>query len=146
MLIRRVTTGDWDELLRMRLALWPDSSAADLETEMPAWLRDESDGTVLVAEREGGGLAGFVEARIRDYAEDCETSNVGYVEGWYVDADARLQGLGRSLVHAAEEWARSVGCTEMASDCLLENEVSAAAHLRLGYEETCRLVHFKKRL
>jgi aminoglycoside 6'-N-acetyltransferase I len=65
MLIRRVTTGDWDELLRMRLALWPDSSAADLETEMPAWLRDGSDGTVLVAEREGGGLAGFVEARVR---------------------------------------------------------------------------------
>ncbi len=145
-MIRRVTREDWDELLRMRLALWPDSTAADLETEMPAWLRDESNGTVLVAEREGGGLAGFVEARVRDYAEECETSTVGYVEGWYVDADVRLQGLGRSLVRAAEEWARSRGCTEMASDCLLENEVSTAAHLRLGYEETCRLVHFKKRL
>ena len=146
MLIRRVTKEDWDELLRMRLALWPDSTAADLGNEMPQWLRDESDSAVLVAEREDGGLAGFVEAGIRNYAEDCETRNVGYVEGWYVDADARLCGLGRMLIRAAEDWARSRGCLEMASDCLLTNEVSLAAHLRLGYEETERLIHFKKRL
>ena len=146
MLLRRVTAEDWDELLRMRLALWPDSTAADLDAEMHAWLRDGSTGTVLVAERGDGGLAGFVEARVRDYAEDCETRNVGYVEGWYVDADVRLRGWGRLLVRAAEDWARSQGCTEMASDCLLANEVSIAAHLRLGYAETCRLVHFKKTL
>lgn len=146
MLIRRVSVEDWDELLRMRLALWPDSTAADLEAEMPSWLNDEGRGTVLVAERDGGGLAGFVEVGTRDYAEDCETRDVGYLEGWYVDADARLRGVGRLLVRAAEEWARSRGCKEMASDCLLTNEVSLAAHLRLGYEETSRLIHFRKRL
>ncbi|HKQ53799.1 MAG TPA: aminoglycoside 6'-N-acetyltransferase [Pyrinomonadaceae bacterium] len=146
MLIRRVTTKDWDELLRMRLDLWPDSTAADLETELPAWLRDESRATVFVAEREDGALAGFVEAGIRYFAEDCETRDVGYVEGWYVDADVRLQGVGRQLVRAAEDWARSRGCAEMASDCYLWNEVSIAAHLRLGYEESSRLVHFRKKL
>jgi aminoglycoside 6'-N-acetyltransferase I len=146
MLIRRVTTEDWDELLRMRLALWPDSTAADLEAEMPAWLREENSSIVLVAERENGRLAGFVETGIRDFAEDCETRNVGYVEGWYVDADARRRGVGRLLVRAAEDWARSRGCMEMASDCYLTNEVSLAAHLRLGYEETSRLIHFRKKL
>ena len=131
MLIRRVTTEDWDELLRMRLELWPDSTAADLTAEMPSWLRDEGRATVFVAERDDGGLAGFVEAGIRDVAEDCETRDVGYVEGWYVDADVRLQGVGRLLVGYDEEWARSRGCREMASDCYLWNEVSIAAHLRL---------------
>ena len=146
MLIRRVTVEDWDEMLRMRLDLWPDSTAVDLKNEMPSWLKDESRLTVIVAERDGGGLAGFVEAGIRDVAEECETRDMGYVEGWYVDADVRLKGVGRLLVSAAEDWARSRGCVEMASDCLLENEVSLAAHLRLGYEETGRLIHFKKRL
>ena len=36
--------------------------------------------------------------------------------------------------------------TEMASDTWLENEASIAAHLKLGYEEVERLVHFVKRL
>ena len=146
MLIRRVTTDDWDELLRMRLELWPDSTAADLKAEMPTWLSDESVTTVFVMEREDGKLVGFVEANVRDFAEDCETRDVGYVEGWYVDEDARLQGVGRLLVGAAEEWARSRGCKEMASDCYLTNEVSLAAHLRLGYEESSRLIHFRKKL
>ncbi len=146
MLIRRVTTEDRDEMLRLRLGLWPDSTAADLTAEMPSWLREESRATVFVAEREDGKLAGFAEAGIRDVAEDCETRDVGYVEGWYVDADVRLQGVGRLLVRAAEDWARSRGCAEMASDCYLWNEVSIAAHLRLGYEESSRLVHFRKRL
>ena len=145
-MIRRVTREDWDELLRMRLELWPDSTAADLKAEMPDWLKDESRSIVLVAERDGGGLAGFVEGGIRDVAEDCETRNVGYVEGWYMDADARRRGVGRLLVRAAEDWARSRGCAEMASDCYLTNEVSLAAHLRVGYEESSRLIHFRKKL
>ncbi len=31
----------------------------------------------------------------------------------------------------------------MASDCLIDNEVSYHAHLAIGYRETERLIHFK---
>jgi aminoglycoside 6'-N-acetyltransferase I len=51
-----------------------------------------------------------------------------------------------TLVQAAEEWARSQGLTEMASDTWLENEVSIRAHLKMGYQEAERLVHFMKKL
>jgi hypothetical protein len=34
----------------------------------------------------------------------------------------------------------------MASDCLLDNDVSFAAHTAIGYEETERLIHFKRRI
>ncbi len=78
--------------------------------------------------------------------EGCETSPVGYIEAWYVDEHARGQKLGRELILAAEHWAREKGCTEMASDTWLENEASITAHLRLGYSEVERLVHFAKRL
>jgi len=101
---------------------------------------------VLVADGADGKLAGFLEASIRPFVEDCESENVGYLEGWYVDPEHRRRGLGRKLVSAAESWARSRGCTEMASDAELGNDMSLAAHTQLGYEETSRLVHLRKEL
>ena len=100
----------------------------------------------FVADRGDGTLGGFVEAGLRKYADGCDTSPVGYIEGWYVDADLREQGIGRALIQAAEAWAIDRGCTEMGSDTWIENVVSYRAHLALGYEEAERLIHFRKRL
>jgi RimJ/RimL family protein N-acetyltransferase len=138
----------------MRTALWPDDGKAghgdDVDTFFATrtfrWSEALRPWKVLVAERPGGGLCGFVEASIRPFAEDCTTRPVGYMEGWFVDPDVRRQGVGRKLVKAAEEWAAAHGCMEMASDALLGNTVSHDAHKRLGFEESQRLVHFRKRL
>src|SRR5262245_62320859 len=99
-----------------------------------------------MAFNENGQPVAFIELGLRAYAEGCETSPVGYIEAWFVGELVRGQKLGRELVHLAEEWAREKGCTEMASDTWLENETSIAAHLKLGYWEVERLVHFVKRL
>ena len=48
---------------------------------------------VFVVDRSKGKLGGFLEAGIRKYAEGCDTSPVGYIEGWYVDEDLRDQGI-----------------------------------------------------
>jgi aminoglycoside 6'-N-acetyltransferase I len=101
---------------------------------------------VFVVDRGAGQLGGFLEASLRPFVEDCHTSPVGYIEGWYVEADLRQQGLGGELVKAAEQWAIDRGCREMASDCELDNDVSLKSHLALGYEETGRLIHFRKSL
>lgn len=50
------------------------------------------------------------------------------------------------MVEAAEAWARSMGCRQMASDAELWNAVSHLAHGAIGYHETARLVLFKKDL
>jgi aminoglycoside 6'-N-acetyltransferase I len=101
---------------------------------------------VLFAVSGSGRLIGLLEASIRPYVEDCETDNVGYLEGWYVEPEFRKQGIGRELVRQAETWARERGCTEMASDSEIGNDLSLAAHLNLGYNETSRLVHLRKEL
>ncbi len=99
-----------------------------------------------VAEKSDKRLIGFLEASIRDVAEDCDTRNVAYIEGWYVEPDFRKTGVGGLLASHAAQWARAKGCKEMGSDCELDNEISLKAHLGLGFEETSRLIHFRKRL
>lgn len=145
MLIRPVEERDAAEWLRMRLTLWPDHTVDEMLTEMASLRADEATAT-FVADRGEGVLVGFIEAGLRKYAEGCDTSPVGYIEGWYVDADFRGQGLGRALVRAAEDWAIAKGCVEMGSDTWLDNEVSYRVHLAIGYQEAERLIHFNKRL
>jgi aminoglycoside 6'-N-acetyltransferase I len=129
----------------MRLALWDDCPVDAQEREMDEYL-SEPINRVFLAERPDGGLCGFLEAAIHPWAVGCEQRPVGYIEGWYVDADVRQQGVGRALVAAAEAWARSKGCQQMASDAQVANRLSQQAHTALGYEETYRLVFFKKEL
>jgi len=143
LLIRRATPADTEDWLRMRLALWPHHSPQELLPEMETLLAERWS-PVFVAARPSGGLGGFVEGGLRRYADGCDSSPVGYIEGWYVDEDLRRQGVGRALVAALERWAREQGCTNMASDTWLDNETSRAAHLALGYTESERLIHFCK--
>jgi aminoglycoside 6'-N-acetyltransferase I len=146
MIIRRAAPADHDEWLRLRMALWPDTPAEEVQQEMASFLREDAGMVVLVAARPDGRLGGFVEAGTRPYAEGCTTAPVGYLEGWYVDPDLRRTGVGRALVEAAEGWARERGMQEMASDALIDNEVSYRAHLALGYREVERVICFHKNL
>jgi aminoglycoside 6'-N-acetyltransferase I len=144
--VRPRGAADDPEWLRMRLALWPAHAEADHRRDMQDWL-GRDDTVVLVAERDGAaGLAGFAEVGTRPYADGCETSPVAFLEGWYVDADARGRGVGASLIAAAETWARARGLREFASDALLENTVSHRAHERVGFVEVERAVRYRKPL
>ena len=144
--VRPVEARDLEEWLRMRLALWPDGRLLLHQNEMREILSNPQEFITFVAERPAGGLGAFLEASLRRYADGCDSSPVGYIEGWYVDPDLRRLGIGRQLVQAAEGWAVSRGCQEMGSDCELENQLSWSAHLALGYQEAERLIHFCKRL
>jgi len=129
----------------MSVALFPEYSADDLAKGMTEF-RARKDAEVFLAEREDGTVSGFVEVGSRPYADGCDTSPVGYIEAWWVDPEMRRGGYGWALVAAAEAWARSRGYSEMASDALLDNTVSHAAHKRAGYDEVGRIVQFRKPL
>lgn len=143
--IRRATHEDKGEWLRLRHRLWPDAPLEYLELDLDRRLADPGYAVFVAAWEQGQPIA-FLEAGLRNVAEGCETSPVGYIEAWYVEEHSRGQSLGRGLVDAAEAWARAQGCEEMASDTWLDNSPGIAAHLKLGYYETDRLIHFVKRL
>jgi aminoglycoside 6'-N-acetyltransferase I len=143
MIIRPVAPTDHAEWLRMRLTLW--GGAVEEHThDVDAYFATPQRGVTFIVEKTGGGLCGFIEVSLRDYAEGCQTSPVAYIEGWYVDAESRRHKLGTLLVQAAEVWARNQGLKEMASDTQIENAVSIQAHKVLGYEEVERIVCFRK--
>jgi molybdopterin synthase catalytic subunit/predicted N-acetyltransferase YhbS len=148
MTIRPLQPKDFDEWRRMRCALWPTFTPEQIDAEAREHAASGSihgaPTVVFVADRGDGRLGGFVDASLRPMADGCRTSPVGYLEGWYVDEDARRQGVGGALVRAAEEWARARGCTEMASDCLGWNHVSFTAHQHLGYATAEREITFHK--
>jgi aminoglycoside 6'-N-acetyltransferase I len=126
----------------MRAQLWPESSIEEQLLEIA-----HAQPANLVAEDESGELIGFLEVGLRSVADGCDTSRpVGFVEGWFVREPHRNRGVGRALMQAAEAWARSQGCLEMASDTLLDNQDGQLAHQALGFEVVDRCVHYRKRL
>jgi aminoglycoside 6'-N-acetyltransferase I len=142
--VRRAEAGDLEPWLELRHALWPHHSREELRPEMPAMLADP-DGLVLVASTPGGPLLGMAEASIRtDYVNGCLTSPVGFLEAIYVAPDARRQGIARALVDAVAGWARDRGLVELASDAALDNLVGHRMHAALGFEETQRVVYFRR--
>ena len=152
--IRHVQSGDATAWASLRAELWPDEDPAVLAAEVAEFLaqRPEQGGAmpeaVLVAVESGARarLLGFAELSRRAYAEGCETSPVGFLEGWFVVAERRRQGIGRALVRAAEAWAQALGCREFASDAVADNIVSARAHHALGFDEVAVIRCFRKPL
>jgi aminoglycoside 6'-N-acetyltransferase I len=143
--VRRARIQDRDEHARMRALLWPDEDAAELADELEQFLSDPKQ-VAFVAERETGGLCGFAEASVRPFANSNDEAPCAFLEGWWVDEDARRLGVGRLLVAAVEDWAREHGFTELGSDALLDNTLGHAAHRALGFEERERVIYFRKRL
>jgi aminoglycoside 6'-N-acetyltransferase I len=78
--------------------------------------------------------------------EGTESSPVGYLEGVFVEAAYRRQGIARELVKVCQKFAKEQGCTEFASDCELDNEDSLQFHLKMGFEEASRNIHFAKKI
>lgn len=94
-----------------------------------------------------GKPLGLVEVALRtDYVNGTDSSPVTFLEGIFVVPDARRTGVARGLVAEAASWARAHGCSELASDADLGNSDSHAMHAALGFEETERVVFFRKGL
>lgn len=146
--VRLARKEDAPAWLRMRDALWPGYASTWHADEIQQFFAGKLSMplAVLIAEDETEKALGFAELSIRNYAEECVTDRVAYLEGWYVVPGARRKGVGRALITAAERWAIGQGCTEFGSDAELDNEISAAAHRALGFTETVQIRCFRKSL
>jgi aminoglycoside 6'-N-acetyltransferase I len=145
--IRVARDSDRIPLARMRALLWPTASFDEHLKEIGQGTSYTFPLVTFVADDADGELIGFIEVDLRSHADGCDPRQpVGFVEGWFVHESWRGRGVGGELMRAAEEWARSQGCVEMASDTWIDSEGSQRAHAALGFEVVDRCVHFRKSL
>jgi aminoglycoside 6'-N-acetyltransferase I len=136
--------GSWSSL---RHALWPRMSAAEHERDISNAFFDPAKSTAAFVAIVDGEIIGFAEASVRhDYVNGCQTSPVAFLEGIYVTPANRRQGVAHALSACVEKWGTSQGCVEFASDTSLDNDASQRLHAALGFEETQRVVFFRKRI
>jgi len=148
--IRQATADDIRTVTELGLLLYSvDNTYESLSAENQSHLTNPDEVTILVFD--GEIAIGMVQGSIRhDYVEGTESgaanSKVGYLEGIFVKPEYRLQGIAKALVAECEQWAKTMGCAEFASDCKLDNEESRHFHLEIGFAEVSRNIHFAKKL
>ncbi len=143
--IRPITEKDVPAWGRMRSTLWPDCPAEENAEEARKYFRGGDLKLVFVA-LIGGDYVGFAEISERSIVDGCDDGPAAYLEGWFVEQQFREQGIGTALVNAATGWAAGQRYTWMGSDAELTNPDSIAAHSALGFEETGRIVTFRRRV
>ena len=142
--VRSALPKDREDWLRLRCLLWPGDRQEHAREIDRFFIGTSAEPTAVLMAFEAEEAIGFAELSIRSYAQGCDTQNVAYLEGWYVQQAWRRRGVGRALVEAAMTWGRERGCREFASDALTDNDVSAAAHIACGFSDAGLIRCFKK--
>ena len=133
--------------LRLRQALWPEAGREEQLREMAAFVAEPRRHGQFVAYSPSHEAIGLAEVSLRsDYVNGTHSSPVAFLEGLYVVPQARRKGVATALVAAVCEWACRTGCREIGSDAVLENSISHVVHRALGFEETERVVFFRRKL
>ena len=141
-MIKKGTINDIDMITSLALKLWPDNNYNSLKEELLSLMNKN---TCFFIKYENNTPIGFSQVSIRnDYVEGTTSSPVGYLEGIFVEEGYRLAGHASALVKISEAWAKSLGCSEFASDCEIDNVDSFLFHIKMGFIEAGRTIHFKK--
>jgi aminoglycoside 6'-N-acetyltransferase I len=135
------TDRDW---LHLRAEFFPEDFPGEHQQFLTS-LEWAGRFTAFVANDAQGTPMGFAEVAIRqDYVNGCQHRPALFLEGIYVRPEFRGRGIARALCAAAESFGANHGCREFASDVLIDDHDSLAAHARLGFAETERVVYFCK--
>ncbi len=140
--IREMDASDRAVWLRFRSELWPESEDEQWVDE----ILTGKDYFGFIAELGDGRAAGFAEVGIRPYANGCDTHPVPFLEGIFVRPEYRRKRVAAQLIAFIETFAFARGFREIGSDARIENVQSHAAHRAWGFEETERVVYFRKSL
>lgn len=133
--------------LTLRSEFIPEVPVEEQRRFLRDFMRGSAAFRAFVATDAGSGLLGFAEVAVRtDFVNGCHHRPVLFLEGIYVRPEHRGRGVARALCDAAGRWGLEQGCREFASDVYIDDERSLAAHRGLGFEETERVVYFRKPL
>ena len=142
--VRPMDARDRPAWLAMYHTIFAGKPETQLLREIDRVLADPKSGA-LIAGRDGAPV-GFAEYAFRPYANGCHSKPVPFLEGIWVDPAHRRQGVATALIRSLEELVRKEGFSEIGSDVDLGNLLALDVHRNLGFEETERVVYFRKTL
>ena len=140
--IREIRKSDRDVWLSMYRQLFSKYSDDALLAEIDRIFKSGKR-SAYMAEADGVA-AGFAEYALRDYANGCHSQPVPFLEGIWISEEFRSQGIAKALVQFLEEKARRAGFKEFGSDVELDNYPSQLMHERLGFEQTEKVIYYRK--
>jgi aminoglycoside 6'-N-acetyltransferase I len=142
-MIKEATEEDALILAELAVQMWHSHTISELQAEFINLICSEN--AVCFIKYINNKAIGFAQCQLRnDYVEGTSTSPVGYLEGIFIQEEYRHNGYARELLLKCEKWAKEKQCTEFASDCELDNEMSLKFHLSMGFEEANRIICFRK--
>lgn len=142
-MVREATKADAFALAELAVKMWSDNTISGLQSEFLNLIC--SDNAACFIKYVGDKEVGFAQCQLRnDYVEGTDTSPVGFLEGIFVEKEYRHKGYAKELLSKCEQWAKEKHCTEFASDCEIDNDISFAFHLSMGFEEANRIICFRK--
>jgi aminoglycoside 6'-N-acetyltransferase I len=130
----------------LALYTWVTDPEAERESMREWFARTDAATFVAVDAANPRSLVGYADVGERSIVDGCETSPAAFFEAWYVKPEWRRRGVGQALMNACVAWAREQGYREMGSDALIDNVESHRLHRKFGFEETDRVVQFKRNL
>ena len=134
---------NFEEWIALSLLLFPEHTDSEMRGYYTEILESEKE-IGLLYEKDGKYI-GYMNLSIRsDYVNGTDTSPVAFIEAIYVLPEYRKQGIAREFVGYAEQFARQRGLRQLASDCLIENQMSENFHKSCGFIEKERVICFVK--
>jgi GNAT superfamily N-acetyltransferase len=104
-----------------------------------AWGVGVGDSATLVAASNDGRRLGYVH--VREGTDDIANEKCGYIALLAVVAEAEGEGVGRSLLRAAEKWAKDMGYRRLSLDVFASNRRARQFYEEAGFRpETIRLI------
>jgi aminoglycoside 6'-N-acetyltransferase I len=131
--------------MNLIMELWDDCSYYEEFENCKNIINSEDETIYLIKNNED--YVAFIHISIRkDYVEGSNSLPVAYIEAIYVKSEFRKNGLARSLILIAENWAKQKGLKKLASDAENENLQSIDFHKSVGFDEVGRIVCFIKNI
>lgn len=94
---------------------------------------------IFVAEKEAGGLLGFLE--VQPHKDALSGIEQGYIAAVAVSAEGEGTGVGKALMQTAEDWARQKGYKQLVLNVFVNNDRAVNFYKHLHYEmEVAKMV------
>jgi GNAT superfamily N-acetyltransferase len=140
--IRPAQPDDCDAIASLALQLGYACTSEQVKKRL-SHMQDPTGYAVLVAELAPSQIAGWIAAyRFRSVAMESRVE----VSGLVVDQNVRSKGIGKLLLHAVEQWGRSIGCDTLSVRSNVTRDRAHRFYANRGYEHVKTQKEFRKGL